>query len=216
MLRRHFSGTRDIWTGLSSRIRAESDAVETRVKSTETPPVLEDKRSAKFNSSFSIESLLRKDPEIRSTSTLDTDATEDVNFLRKGCVYSPKEKFGWGIKPTASFGDFPENDIHSYPQCGCLTYHDPYDTKRDVYTPDADKLCKRARLSPPIVVYPTAGISPYFNHEHMFALKRWSLSANTFDSRNFWLSFVSMYNNALRSKLISRSNATTSSSNAWP
>ncbi|XP_041931946.1 forkhead box protein H1 [Alosa sapidissima] len=180
MLRRHFSGTRDILTGLSSRIPAESNAMKTSLKLAETQlPVLEDKRSSNFNSSFSIESLLKKDPEIRS---LPTDDTGDVNFLRKNCVYSLK--FGREtIKPTPSFRDYSVGDLQNHPQCGGLAY-DPRESMRNGYTLDTGRLCKRARLSPPNVVYAAAGGSPFF-HEHMLALKRWSLGANTFDSRSF-------------------------------
>ncbi|XP_062384685.1 forkhead box protein H1 [Sardina pilchardus] len=182
MLRRHFSGTRDIPSGLSSRIPVESNAMETNFKSTKIPlPVLEDKHYSKFNSSFSIESLLKKDPEIRSTSTLPTDDNGDVNFLRKNCeLYSLK--FGWdAIKPTPSFRDY----TMGHTQCGGLAYHYPRESMRNEYTLDTGRFCKRARLSPPIVAYGAAGVSPFFNHEHMLALKRWSLGANTFDSRSF-------------------------------
>lgn len=157
--------------------------METGPKSTEIPAMLEDKRSSKFSSSFSIESLLKKDPEVR-TSTLSADASVDVNLLRKAC--SLKNTFGWDTsRLNASFRDFSGSDIQSYSQRLGLAYSAPCDLEHNEYTRDTESVPKRARLSPSVVMYAAAGVSPFLNHEHMIALKRWSHGVNTFDSRSF-------------------------------
>lgn len=184
MLRRHFSGTRDILAGSSCRNPAGSESMETSPKCTGLPAVLEDKRSSKFHSSFSIESLLKKDPEVCVTSTLPTDAPVDVNLLRKAC--SLKNTFEWDAsKAKDSFRDFSRSDIRTYSECPSLAYNAPCDLKRNRYKQATESRSQRARLSPPVVMYLAAGVSPFFNHEHMIALKRWSHGMATFDSRSF-------------------------------
>ncbi|KAL2080055.1 hypothetical protein ACEWY4_023848 [Coilia grayii] len=185
MLRRHFGGTLGILSALPLRCKTQPDAKENTMKSTEIPPLL-DKRPVKFSSSFSIESLLRKDPETRSKNTPQDNASGDVKSLPNACVYSLNKKFGLSaFEPTASYRDFPESGIQSFSQCGRQTYHDLHDTMRNEYTHQSERLGKRARVSPPFSVLAGAGVAPYFDHENIMALKRWSLSMKTFDSRNF-------------------------------
>lgn len=185
MLRRHFGGTLGVMTDSPVRSKYQPTTKEKTVNPKEISPELE-KRPVKFTSSFSIESLLRKDPDTRSThhTTQQADAPQDVKLSPDSYVYSLHMKFEVNdFEPPVT--DFPEGGIHRLSQCGRQTYHDLYDPMRNGYTHPAERLAKRARVSTPLALFFGAGVGPYFNYEHMVALKRWSLGTKTFDSRNF-------------------------------